>query len=89
MNMKSTKPSALQPVRSLSAMEHSPKTILEQPPAEIAPLTAGADEIQDGGWVAWLQVAGGFALYFNSWYVFDPFGKLPRIKLGNFTNNIN
>ncbi len=26
-------------------------------------------EVPDGGLVAWLQVAGGFALFFNTWYV--------------------
>jgi hypothetical protein len=29
--------------------------------------TADVDEIPDGGLVAWLQVLGSFALFFNSW----------------------
>lgn len=26
------------------------------------------DDVPDGGLVAWLQVAGAFILFFNSWY---------------------
>lgn len=26
-------------------------------------------EVPDGGLTAWLQVAGGWALFFNTWYV--------------------
>ena len=36
--------------------------------SEIGPVPAAiADDIPDGGWIAWLQVAGAFALFFNSW----------------------
>jgi len=35
---------------------------------EITPIPeVFSDEIPDGGLVAWLQVAGAFALFFNSW----------------------
>lgn len=27
------------------------------------------EDIPDGGLVAWLQVLGGFFMFFNSWYV--------------------
>lgn len=36
--------------------------------SEIGPVPAViADDIPDGGAVAWTQVAGAFALFFNSW----------------------
>lgn len=36
------------------------------PPAPVKPPMF---EVPDGGLVAWLQVAGGFSLFFNTWYV--------------------
>lgn len=51
-------------------MEHGAEKTTEQPVDELAlaPVPEEvADEIPDGGLVAWLQVAGSFALFFNSW----------------------
>ena len=31
------------------------------------PVASPAKEVPDGGLVAWLQVAGAFSLFFNSW----------------------
>ena len=28
-------------------------------------------KIPDGGFFAWLQVAGAFCIFFNTWYVYD------------------
>ncbi|KEZ45064.1 Uncharacterized protein SAPIO_CDS2487 [Scedosporium apiospermum] len=42
---------------------------------EITPIPeVFSDEIPDGGLVAWLQVAGAFALFFNSWGIANTFG---------------
>lgn len=53
-------------------MEKDAENIPEQPVEELALAPVPdevADEIPDGGLVPWLQVAGTFALFFNSWYV--------------------
>lgn len=57
-------------------MEKDPEKTPEQPieEAALAPVPDEViDEIPDGGLIAWLQVAGSFALFFNSWYVLTPF----------------
>ncbi|PSK35087.1 Riboflavin transporter MCH5 [Elsinoe australis] len=38
-------------------------------PAKNVPTANDAGSIPDGGLQAWLQVAGGFSLFFNTWYV--------------------
>lgn len=40
------------------------------PPPEVVRGLDDEDEQQDGGWVAWSQVAAAFALYFNHLCVF-------------------
>jgi len=42
---------------------HTPNAVLNQ--GEIA--TSSYDHPPDGGLMAWLQVAGSFSLYFNTW----------------------
>lgn len=44
---------------------HTPNAVLNQ--GEIA--TSSYDHPPDGGLMAWLQVAGSFSLYFNTWYI--------------------
>jgi hypothetical protein len=44
----------------------------QEPPNDAtppAPVKPPMFEVPDGGLVAWLQVAGGFSLFFNTWYV--------------------
>jgi hypothetical protein len=40
--------------------------------------------VQDGGVVAWMQVAMGFLLMFSSWYVIDHESKDESTSLRNF-----
>ncbi len=40
-----------------------------------APPTSTASEIPDGGFVAWLQCAGSFFLFFNCWGIVNTFGE--------------
>jgi hypothetical protein len=45
------------------ANEKSP----EQPPSDDSIIEDATDTVPDGGFAAWLQVAGSFILFFNSW----------------------
>lgn len=33
-------------------------------------LEASSNKIPDGGFFAWLQVAGAFCIFFNTWFVY-------------------
>lgn len=49
-----------------------PGSAPEPSPEASTPIPYPSDpekEIPDGGLIAWLQVAGGAFLFFNSWYV--------------------
>ncbi|KAF2148920.1 major facilitator superfamily transporter monocarboxylate [Myriangium duriaei CBS 260.36] len=50
------------------------QTKVEQPAAPAPPTANDASSIPDGGLVAWLQVAGGFSLFFNTWGNLNTFG---------------
>ncbi len=43
----------------------------KEEPAET--VQAHSTNIPDGGFFAWLQVAGAFCIFFNTWYVDDVF----------------
>ena len=57
------------------ASEEKPTTHEEDIELPLPPADGPAIDIlaitgtQDGGWKAWLQVAGSFTLFFNTWYV--------------------
>lgn len=36
-----------------------------------ATLEASSNKIPDGGFFAWLQVAGAFCIFFNTWFVYN------------------
>ncbi|KAL3476660.1 major facilitator superfamily domain-containing protein [Aspergillus californicus] len=55
---------------------HSDRTLTPEPPAEQAPKppAGGPSPPPNGGLVAWLHVAGGFMLFFNTWGMLNTFG---------------
>ena len=59
-NIKSESPDIEEPDKDLS------KTVSKSSKKSINDIGA----VPNGGLVAWLQVLGGFMLFFNSWYVF-------------------
>ena len=48
-------------------------------------LQTSSDKIPDGGFFAWLQVAGAFCIFFNTWFVniLSP-PALPRCPSSNY-----
>lgn len=51
-----------------ATMKEEPSEMLE-PGLSDKPKETIATTPPDGGWRAWLQVAGGFFVFFNIWYV--------------------
>jgi hypothetical protein len=52
---------------SIKESIHAPAPM--QPLSDVKPAPPPADDIPDGGLVAWLQVLGGFFVIFNTWWV--------------------
>ncbi len=50
-----------------TSSEAAPVVVSTVAATDAANKTTDFDEVPDGGLVAWLQVAGSFALFFNSW----------------------
>ena len=92
INMNSTNTSE----RELIVLDDAEKADIHAPGAEKGhveeeladTLKASSDEIPDGGFFAWLQVAGAFCIFFNTWFVhdvrpcqksYDPFPKLTNM----------
>ena len=50
-------------------VEKTPEQVQQNDATAPAPARPPMFDVPDGGLTAWLQVAGGFSLFFNTWYV--------------------
>lgn len=65
--------------RELAVVDDTEKLNIDTPGAEEGhakeeladTLEASSNKIPDGGFFAWLQVAGAFCIFFNTWFVHD------------------
>ena len=66
-------------VRELTVIDDTEKTDFHATQAEkvhateeaTETLEASSNKIPDGGFFAWLQVAGAFCIFFNTWFVYN------------------
>lgn len=64
---------------SLDTMVEPEATVLP-PKEEVEVKEEQPEPPPNGGWFAWLQVAGSFFLFFNCWYVLQPESQRPAVK---------